>query len=278
RHDESRVGLTLRGLRAPLHLPRILDTRFFFGRESARGALLRVVPRAAAVVIEAHLHFDHPLELRGILSGLARALLEGRQQRVLVKLGALAARDDDPVAFAPREGRGLWSARREEDGDRLRRLIEELRLPGVEVLAVERHVVLGPELLDELHRLPQSTEALAGLGPIGRREWRLVHGLAAPEAQEHATGSEERDRRHGLRNDGWVVAERRRHHARSEARARRFRRHRSKPREGEGRVAARVAPGMEVVAYGNAVVAELLREHGVVEEPLGVELLRGRFP
>ena len=41
---------------------------------------------------------------------------------------------------------------------------------------------------------------------------------------------------------------------------------------------ARIAPRMEVVAYGNAVVAKLLREHGVVEEPLGVELFRGRFP
>jgi hypothetical protein len=35
---------------------------------------------------------------------------------------------------------------------------------------------------------------------------------------------------------------------------------------------------MEVVAYGNAVVAKLLREDGVIEESLGVELLRGRFP
>jgi len=35
---------------------------------------------------------------------------------------------------------------------------------------------------------------------------------------------------------------------------------------------------MEVVAYGDAVVAKLLREYGVIEEPLGVELFRRRFP
>jgi hypothetical protein len=43
-------------------------------------------------------------------------------------------------------------------------------------------------------------------------------------------------------------------------------------------VPARVAPGVEVVAYGDAVEAELLREDGVVEEALRVELLRRRFP
>jgi hypothetical protein len=81
-----------------------------------------------------------------------------------------------------------------------------------------------------------------------------------------------------LRDDRRVVAEGGRDHARSEARARRLGRRRAEPRESERRVAARIAPWMEVVAYGNAVEAKLLREHGVVEEPLRVELLRGRFP
>jgi hypothetical protein len=43
-------------------------------------------------------------------------------------------------------------------------------------------------------------------------------------------------------------------------------------------MAARIAPRMEVIAYGDAVEAKLLREYGVVEEALRVELLRGRFP
>ena len=43
-------------------------------------------------------------------------------------------------------------------------------------------------------------------------------------------------------------------------------------------MAARVAPGMEVIADGDAVEAELLRQHRVIEEPLGIELLCGRFP
>jgi hypothetical protein len=111
-----------------------------------------------------------------------------------------------------------------------------------------------------------------------RRSRSPGSGHSVVVSEEHATGREERDRCHRLRHDRRVVTERGRHDARPEARARRLGSRGAEPGEREGSVAAGVAPRMEVVAYGNAVVAKLLREHGVVEESLGVELLRGRFP
>src|SRR5207302_5581791 len=84
----------------------------------------------------------------------------------------------------------------------------------------------------------------------------LVHGLAAADAEKHATRSEERDGRHGLRDDRRVVAEGGGHHARAQTGPRRSRRGGTKPGEREGRVPAGIAPRMEVVAYGNAVVAK----------------------
>src|SRR5207245_9593261 len=107
---------------------------------------------------------------------------------------------------------------------------------------------------------------------------RLVQGAATAEAEESPTRSEQRDRRHGLRADRWVIAEGGRHAARPETGSLRFCGGGAKPGEREWCMPAGVAPRMEVVADGNAVVAKLLREHGVVEESLGVELLRRRFP
>src|SRR5207249_11516945 len=106
-------------------------------REREGRPLLGVLHRAGAVVVVAHLHLDHALELRGILTGLARALLERGEERVLVELGAFPARDDDPVTLTSREGRRLRPARRDEDRDRVRRLVEELRFFRVEVLPFE---------------------------------------------------------------------------------------------------------------------------------------------
>src|SRR5439155_18925783 len=112
-----------------------------------------------------------------------------------------------------------------------------------------------PELLDELHGLTEAAEPFAGLRPLRGGEWRLVHGLAAADAQKHATRNGARDGGHGLRDDRRVVAEGGGHHAGAQTGSRRSRRGRTKPGERKGRVPAGIAPRMEVVAYGNAVVA-----------------------
>jgi len=147
-----------------------------------------------------------------------------------------------------------------------------------EVLPLERDVVLRPEPSDQLHRLAEPSQSLAGLGPRAVQQRHLVQRFAAADAEERTAGCEERDRGHRLRHDRGVIAERRRGHAGAETRARGARRGGAEPREREGRVTARVAPGMEVIAHRDAVEAELLGQHGVVEEPPGIELLRRRFP
>ena len=278
RDDEAGVRAIGGRLRASFHFARILDAGLVLGGQGKGGPFLGVLHRARTVVIEAHLHLDHPLERRGIPPFVARTLLHRRNERVAVELGAFSAGDDDPVAVAAGEGGGLWAAGRDEQRDRVARLVEKLRLLRAEVLPLEGHVVLRPELLDEADGLAESSQPLPGLGPLGRRERRFVHGLAAAHAQEHAPRGEKRDRGHGLRDDRGVVAERRRHHARAKPHPRSARGHRAEPRERERRVPAGVAPGVEVIAHRDAVEAELLGEHGVIEERLGVELFRRRFP
>ncbi len=72
-----------------------------------------------------------------------------------------------------------------------------------------------------------------------------------------------------------MIAVRRRRDAGPDADALRALTERGEPAEGEGRVTPCVAPGVEVVADGDAVEAQLLGEHGVVEELARRELLGG---
>src|SRR5439155_21596406 len=142
RHNESRARLRLARLRAPLHLARILDARLVFGRQRERGPFLRVLQRARAIAVVRDLHLDRALDLHWIAVGLARALVERRQQGVAVELRALARRADEAVRLFPRELRDLRTGARDVQRHRLLRLVEDLRLARAVVLALEGHVVL----------------------------------------------------------------------------------------------------------------------------------------
>src|SRR6266516_198853 len=151
--DEARVGLVRGGLGAALHLAWILDTGSVFGRQGERGPLARVRHRAVTVGVEGHLHLDRPLDRRGVASGLASAGLDRRKERFAVQLVALSAGADEAVGFLAGVGRCLRTGGRDVERNATSGLVEDLRPARLEELPVERHVVVGPELLHQIYRL-----------------------------------------------------------------------------------------------------------------------------
>ncbi len=128
------------------------------------------------------------------------------------------------------------------------------------------------------NRLAQPAEPLPGRRPGVPEHRRLVHRLAAPDAEEDAVGEEQRERRHRLRDDRGVVAERGRHHARPEPDPLGALPDRAEPGERERRVAARVAPRVEVVADDDAVEAKPFRRDAELEQLARTELLGRSLP
>src|SRR5438034_329463 len=163
--DEARVRLVRRGLGAALHLTRILDPGLVLGRQRERGPLTRVRHGAVALGVEGDLHLDRPLDLPGVASGLTRAGLDRGQQRFAVQLVALAAGADEAIGFPAGERRRLRTGCGDIERNTIPRLVEDLRPARLEVLAFKGHVVVGPQLLHELHSLAEPTEAPRGDGP-----------------------------------------------------------------------------------------------------------------
>ena len=87
---------------------------------------------------------------------------------------------------------------------------------------------------------------------------RLVQRLARADAEEDAVLAQAAQRRERLRDHGRVVAERRREHARAHLTRSVRAAQRAEPRQDGGRVAALVAPGLEVVGDGDVVEAGAL--------------------
>jgi hypothetical protein len=80
---------------------------------------------------------------------------------------------------------------------------------GPEELALERHELLGEELVDQLGGLLEPGETFLLLGPLDA-EWDLVERLSGAEAQhDPALGAGQPDGRERLGDDRRVVAERR---------------------------------------------------------------------
>src|SRR5438309_340100 len=144
--------------------------------------------------------------------------------------------------------------------------------------AAHRHVIVRPRLLAELDGFAEPVQPFAGRRPLVPGDGRLVHRLAAADAQEHPPGEEDPERREGLGHDRGVVPERRRDDARAELRARRAGTHRPEPRERERGVPVGVLPGVEVIADDDAVEPVLLGHDAVVEDLLRTELFGRCFP
>ena len=144
-------------------------------------------------------------------------------------------------------------------------------------LAVEVHLLAGPEPADQRHGLAQALEALPGARPLdaGRRD--LVHCLARAQAEEDPARGEAAQRRERLRDDGRVVAERGRQDARAHEHARGRRGQRAEPRQRGGGVPADMPERLEMIRDADAVEAEALGRDAEREQLRGRELLGGRL-
>ena len=146
---------------------------------------------------------------------------------------------------------------------------------GVVVLPLEGHLLTGPQLAHELDGLTETSEALLEVGPFALESGGvLVERLAGADAEHDAVGIEAAHRRERLRDDGGVVAEGRGQDRRADLYALGALADRSHPRQGERRVAAVVAPRLEMVADGDRVHAVFLGRHGDLHQLAGRELLR----
>ena len=130
--------------------------------------------------------------MRSIASGSAPASAAPaagvRQQPLGVQLARLPRGRDQPALGAGEAG-ALGPARGDPDRDRLGRQVVDRGAAGVVPLALEVHLLAGPELADQRHGLAQALEALPGARPFdaGRRD--LVHRLARAQAEEDAPGA-----------------------------------------------------------------------------------------
>ena len=128
------------------------------------------------------------------------------------------------------------------------------------VVALEVDALLGPELLDDLDRLGHLQPPLLAAGELAAGDRRLVHRLAGADAEEDPAGREAAERRERLRDDRRVVAHGGREDARAEDDACEVVAA-AAPSHGRtrGRVAAVVAPRLEVVGDAGDLEAALLR-------------------
>src|SRR5690606_28212351 len=94
------------------------------------------------------------------------ALLDRRDQLILVQLGALAGGADEAVARAAGVARHERPARGDVDRDGGLGTVVDRGVDGLVVLALEVHPLARPQLAHEVDRLPQAREALLELGPL----------------------------------------------------------------------------------------------------------------
>ncbi len=268
-----RRALRRQAVGEPLHLGGILDAHLLLGRQRECRPVAGVLERALRVGVEGHLHLDHALDGIRRAPGGGKARRDVREQRVAIELGRLAAGADEALGLLPRELRDHRARARDVDRHPPLRPVVDRRLLGAVVLTLEADALLRPQPADELHRLAQAGEPLARLGPLHARGGNLVQRLAGADAEDDAVREQAAEGREGLRDDRRVVAERRRQHARADGDARGARTERPHPRERERRVAAGVAPRLEMVADEHGIEAELLGEDRVAQQLGGTELL-----
>ena len=192
----------------------------------------------------------------------------------LVQRRVLAAGADEAVALAAGELGRQRPRRRDEDRDRLIGTVVDRGLRGLVVLAVEVDPLLGPEQAHQLHRLAPGASG----APCDRGTRAPVAGVSfiaspVPTPRNDAPRVKRGDRGDRLRHHRRVVAQRRCEHARAQHGPLGGLADRRHPGHRRRRVAAVVAPGLEVVGHRDDVEPHLLGLDRVVEQLARAELL-----
>ena len=211
------------------------------------------------------------------LVGRRHALLHRGNQLVAIELGALAAGADEAVAGAAGVLGDLRTARGDVDRHGLVRPVVDRGVLRLVELTLEADVLLRPQLAHQHDRLAHAGIAFLELGPglAGRRH--LVQRFARADTQDDASGEQAAQGGKGLRHDRRVIAIGRRQHAGAHDDLRGAGAHRAHPGDRVRRMAALVAPRLEVIADEHRVEPDPFGLDGETQQFPGSELFGGRL-
>ena len=178
-----------------------------------------------------------------------------------------------PSPIRPASLRGDRAGGGDVDRDRGFGAVVDRGLVGPEELALEGHPVLAGKPAHQFDRLAQAGKALleGRPGHAGRRH--LVQRLAGADPEQDAPGVEGAERPDRLGDDRGVVAEGGGDDAGADDGARGALAQSAHPGERKRRVAAGVAPGLEVVADQDRIEAHRFGVDREIEQLAGRELL-----
>ncbi len=214
----------------------------------------------------------------GFLPAASAPSLHGGDELVLVQLLALTGGADEAVTGAARVLGHLRAAGGDVDRDAALGHVVNRGALGVVVLALEVDPVAQPQLTHQPHRFAQPRVALLELRPFALVSGGdLVERLPGADAEEDPIRVETAHGRERLRDDGRVVAERRRQHRRTKLQPLGPLADRRHPSQRERRVPALVTPRLEVVADRCAVHAVRFGGDRQLDEFPRRELLRRRL-
>src|SRR5437773_8250176 len=251
RNEPAAMGDILHAPSQPLHLPWIVDSRLVLGRKGQGRPDLGVLEGAPSIGVVRDLDLDHLVERTRVAAGFGSTRLERGQELVGIQLHSLPRSADETVAGSPRELRHLRASRPNVDRNRVVRPVVDRRIPRVVVLAVERHELLRPQLLDEANGLAQSGKPLLVVWPFDA-ERTFIEVLPRSDAEDHPVWVKRAEGSECLRDDGRVIAKRRRRNRGAQHHAARSLSNRRQPREGERRMPVGMTPRLKVIADEHA--------------------------
>ena len=270
--DEAVVRLVGVFVGDPFHLDRIVDPRFLLVGQPQRRPQLAGLEGDLDVAVVGDLDLDHLADLVRVPLGFLRALGEVRDQ-FAVEVRVFAAGRDEAVAAPPRQFGRQRARGGDVDRHRLVRFVVDRRPHRFVVLALEVDPLLAPQLLDQFDRLGEAPAPLFRARELAAGGGRLVQRLAGADAEEDAARGQRAERAEGLGDDRRVVAQGRGEDAGPDHHPLGRGGERAEPDQRVRRVAALVAPGLEVVGDRDDVEPRLLRLDREVEQLARPELL-----
>jgi hypothetical protein len=273
-NDEPGVGAVDVFVGDPLHLDRVLDPLFLLRRQSQRRPPVAGVVGELAVAVVGDLDLDHLADRARVAPRFRRPLGDFLHQPG-VEVGVFAAGRDEAVAGAAGELRRQRPGGGDEDRHRLVGLVVDRRQLGPVVLALEVDPLLVPEAADQLDRLRQPQAPLFAARELAAGDRGLVQRLAGADAEEDAARVERAESAERLGDNRRLVPQGRRQHAGPEHRPLGRAADGAEPDERVGRVAAVVAPGLEVVGDGDDLEAVALGPARELDQLARAELLGG---
>ena len=256
------------------HLGGGVHAVLLLGGQRQRCPEAAVLQRQFRVGIVGDLDLDHPVDVLEVAFGLVRAFLDRRDQLLGVEVHTLARGTDETITSATCVAGDHRATGSDVHRHRLLGNVIHVGALGVVVLALERHLLTGPQLPHQPDRFPQPREAFLELGPLPLKTGRvLVECLTGTDAEHDPPRIHTRHRGEGLRDDRRVVAERRRHHRGTDLHPLGTLTHRRHPRQRKRGMPTVVTPRLKMIGHRNRIHTVGLSRHRDLDKLTRIELL-----